>query len=104
MSIRWGSIIADERGEIQQEKLRSLVAIALALAGGFALYLAMMARVTPSTEIVGIGVTALILPLTGGKIADVITTWRMTKVATKAATVAATVAATTEMQTPPGGQ
>lgn len=100
MSIRWASIIADEAGEIQQEKLRSLVSIGLAIAGGVALYLAMMARVTPDTNIVLIGVGALVAPLTGGKIADVVTNWRMTKVATKAATAAA-VAQTTETPTPP---
>jgi hypothetical protein len=72
MTIRWGSLIASLDGEIDQLKLRSLTAIALAWIGGLVLCGVMAGLLRPPTDIVMIGVGALVLPLTGGKIADAI--------------------------------
>ena len=67
---RWGSLIAGLDGEIQSEKLRTLAAILLALAGGTVLVAAMTGAIQPPTDVLLIGVSALVLPLTGGKIMD----------------------------------
>lgn len=77
--VRWTSLIADREGEIEQEKLRSIVAIILGCAGGVAVYWAMTARYVPRTEIVMIGVAALVAPLTGAKVADTLASWRLGK-------------------------
>lgn len=73
MTLRWGSLIATPDGEIDYARVRSLVAILLAIAGGVALVLVMAGVLRPGTEVVMIGVGALVLPLTGGKIGDAVT-------------------------------
>ncbi len=70
MTIRWGSLIASPEGEIDLGKLRGLTAILLALAGGVAVIAVMSGLLKAPTDIVMIGVGALVLPLTGGKIAE----------------------------------
>jgi hypothetical protein len=70
MSIRWSSLIATLDGEIDQSKLKSLTAIALAWIGGLVLSAVMTGILKVPTDIVMIGVGALVLPLTGGKIAE----------------------------------
>ena len=70
MSVRWGSLIANPDGEIDQAKLKSLTAILLAWIGGLVLCAVMTGILQSPTDIVLIGVGALVLPLTGGKVAD----------------------------------
>jgi hypothetical protein len=70
LGIRWGSLIADPAGEIDYARLRSLTAIALAWIGGLVLCAVMTGLLSVSTDLVMIGVGALVLPLTGGKIGD----------------------------------
>lgn len=72
MTIRWSSLIASPDGEIDQAKLRSLTAIVLAWLGGLVLGAVMADLINPPTDVVMIGVGALVLPLTGGKIASAI--------------------------------
>lgn len=67
---RWGSLVAGLDGEIQSEKLRTLAAILLAVSGGAVLVAAMTGLIHPPTDILLIGVSALVLPLTGGKVMD----------------------------------
>jgi hypothetical protein len=69
-AIRWGTLIATTDGEIDQSKLKSLTAIALAWIGGLVLCAVMTGILKAPTDIVMIGVGALVLPLTGGKIAE----------------------------------
>lgn len=76
MTIRWGSFIADAAGEIDYGKLRSLTAILLAWMGGVVLCAVMTGFLKVPTDIVMIGVGALVLPLTGGKVADAIASRR----------------------------
>ena len=73
MTVRWGSLIATPDGEIDQARLRSLTAIALAWMGGVVLCAVMTGFLKVPTDIVMIGVASLVLPLTGGKVADAIT-------------------------------
>jgi hypothetical protein len=68
--IRWGSLIATPDGEIDYTRLRSLTAIVLAWIGGLVLCAVMTGLLSAATDIVMIGVGALVLPLTGGKIGD----------------------------------
>jgi hypothetical protein len=70
--IRWGSLIASPDGEIDQAKLKSLTAMALAWIGGLVLSAVMTGLLQAPTDIVMIGVGALVLPLTGGKVAEAI--------------------------------
>jgi hypothetical protein len=70
--IRWGSLIADPAGEIDYTRLRSLTAIILAWIGGLVLCAVMTGLLNAATDVVMIGVAALVLPLTGGKIGDAI--------------------------------
>jgi hypothetical protein len=72
MTIRWGSLLATPDGEIDYARLRSLTAILLAWIGGLVLCAVMTGILTVATDIVMIGVGALVLPLTGGKVADAI--------------------------------
>jgi hypothetical protein len=74
MTIRWGSLIADMAGEIDYARLRSLTAIGLAWSAGLILCAVMTGFLKAQTDIVMIGVGALVLPLTGGKVADAILT------------------------------
>jgi hypothetical protein len=70
--IRWGSLIADANGEIEQAKLKSLAAIGLASGGGLVTIAVMTGLLNPPTDLVMIGVASLVLPLTGGKIGDAV--------------------------------
>jgi hypothetical protein len=72
VTIRWGSLLATPDGEVAYDKLRSLTAIVLAWIGGLVLCAVMTGLVQAPTDIVMIGVGALVLPLTGGKIGDAI--------------------------------
>lgn len=70
--IRWSSLIADDGGGIDYVRVRSLVSVLLALVGGAAtIWVIFLARDVNET-LVGIAVAACVLPLTGGKIADVV--------------------------------
>jgi hypothetical protein len=70
MTIRWGSLVASPEGEIDYIRARGLVSILLALAGGLAVIAGLSGLLNAPTDIVMIGVGALVLPLTGGKIAE----------------------------------
>ena len=72
VTIRWSSLIASPEGEIDLAKLRGLTAILLAWAAGLVLCAVMTGLLKAPTDIVAIGVGALVLPLTGGKIADAV--------------------------------
>jgi hypothetical protein len=71
-AVRWGSLIAATDGEVDYARLRSLTAIVLAWIGGLVLCAVMTGVLKAPTDIVMIGVAALVLPLTGGKIGDAI--------------------------------
>ena len=69
MTVRWGSLIADPAGEIDYARVRSLISVVLALTGGLALTLSMLGIVHPG-EYVTLGTSAMVLPLTAGKLSD----------------------------------
>jgi hypothetical protein len=77
MTVRWGSLVADVAGEVDYVRVRSLVAVVLALVGGLALTLSMLGLIHPG-EYVTLGTSALVLPITAGKIADVVVGRRST--------------------------
>lgn len=74
--IHWSSLIADDKGDIDLDKLAHLAAIALAILGGLVVILGaileMVFRVTLPADLVGTVVLALVIPLTGGKVAKAI--------------------------------
>jgi hypothetical protein len=70
MTIRWGSLIADPTGEIDYSKVRSFTSVALAWCAGIILCAVMTGLLMVQTDLVMIGVGALVLPLTGGKVTD----------------------------------
>jgi hypothetical protein len=69
--IRWASLIASPTdGTIDYVRVRSLASVLLALgAGVMAVWVVFIARQI-NEALVSIAVAALVLPLTGGKIAD----------------------------------
>lgn len=68
--IRWATLIADPSGVIDYARVRSLVSIILAMAAGImAVWVVFIVR-DINEALVSIAVGALVLPLTGGKIAD----------------------------------
>ncbi len=76
-AVRWASVLATPDGEIQYDKLRSLASILLALFGGGVLVAAMTGLIHPATEVLLVGVPALVLPLTGGRLADSVASFRL---------------------------
>jgi NO-binding membrane sensor protein with MHYT domain len=76
MSIRWASLIADLTGEVDYTRIRSLVSVVLATVGGllavWVVFHEVLAQEALPSGNLGIAVGALVLPLTGGKIADVV--------------------------------
>lgn len=80
MTVRWGSLISTPDGEIDYTRLTRLVALLLGLGGGTALILAMIGVLHP-TEVVVLGTSATVVPITAGKITDAL-------VARRAATTA----------------
>lgn len=70
--IRWSTLIADPAsGAIDYARVRSLVSVVLATIGGCAtVWVVFMVNRNINEALVGIMVTACVLPLTGGKIAD----------------------------------
>lgn len=81
--IRWSSLIADEGGTIDYARVRSLTSVVLAIVGGGSAVWVLFVTRTIATELVAIMVAALVLPLTGGKIADVFSNVSQSKAATK---------------------
>lgn len=70
--IRWGTLITDTQGVIDHVKLRSLAAIMLAVAGGIAaVWVVFIVREVSQPLYYGM-IVALVLPLTGAKVADVL--------------------------------
>ena len=68
--IRWASLIASSDGTIDYVRVRSLAGVVLAFAGGIvAIWVVFIARNINET-LVGMVIAALVLPLTGGKVAD----------------------------------
>ena len=71
--IRWGSLVATVDGEIDRDKLKTTVAVGLALVGGLitagaaVLELVIGAEVPHNALLITVG--SLVLPLTGGTIA-----------------------------------
>jgi ABC-type lipoprotein release transport system permease subunit len=77
--IVWSSIIADEQGIIDYVRVRSLISVMLALLAGVAVTVLLVVVVVSKevtrdipTDTLAIIVAALIAPLTGGKIADIL--------------------------------
>ncbi len=68
--IRWSSLITTPDGEVDYARLGKLTAIVLAWIGGLVLCAVMTGILAAPTDIIVIGVGALVLPLTGGKISD----------------------------------
>jgi len=78
MSIRWSTLVADVDGTINYGRLRGFVSVVLAMGGGVVTAAVTIVQlVSPAKEVdttvFGIMVAALVLPITGGKIADVFT-------------------------------
>jgi hypothetical protein len=73
-AIVWSSLIADEQGRIVYARLKSLVAIVLAFLGALVAIAAgaieVLGKELPSHDAVLIAVGALVLPLTGGVVAN----------------------------------
>jgi hypothetical protein len=74
--IRWETFITDEQGVVDYQRVRSLVSVLLAIAGGAIAVLAGVWEILLKHELphdaVLIAVGALVLPITGGKITDAI--------------------------------
>jgi hypothetical protein len=71
--IRWASLVADTKGDIDYMRVRSLASVILALMGGAAVLTAMVYEIMGKqfgNESIMLGTAALVVPLTGGKIAD----------------------------------
>jgi hypothetical protein len=69
--LRWETFVADAEGVVDYARVRSLVSVLLAVAGGVALTLAMAGLIEPG-EYVALGTSAMILPITAGKVTDVL--------------------------------
>ena len=67
--VNWASAITDSQGDVDLVKVGRLVAILLGLGGGLVLMLAMTSVVEAGAHMV-LGVSVLVAPLTGSKIAD----------------------------------
>lgn len=73
MGVRWSTLVADGDGAIDYARVRSLVSVLLALLGGAVIVAAMAFEVAGhefGNQAMLLGAGALILPITGGKIAD----------------------------------
>jgi len=71
--IRWASLVADAKGEVDYMRVRSLASVVLALMGGVAVLTAMVYEIMGrefGNQSIMLGTAALVVPLTGGKIAD----------------------------------
>jgi hypothetical protein len=74
--IRWETFLTDEAGVVSYDRVTRLVANLLGLFGGGALILAMAGILHPS-DYVALGTSALVLPVTAGKITDAIAARRV---------------------------
>lgn len=74
MSIHWSTLIANSEGDIDYTRLRAFVSLILALSGGALMIFAGALEVIQNhdlpTDHVLLAAGALVLPLTGGRIAD----------------------------------
>lgn len=74
MSIKWSTLIADDGGNIDYARLRSFVSVLLAVCGGALMIFAGAMEIVREhdlpTDHVLLAAGALVLPLTGGRIAD----------------------------------
>jgi hypothetical protein len=70
-AIRWETFVTDELGVVDYGRVRSLVSVLLAIAGGIALTASMLGLIHPG-EYVALGTSAMIIPITAGKITDVL--------------------------------
>lgn len=77
MSVNWSTLVADADGTVNYGRLRGLVSVLLALLGGAVTIavtlVTLLSAKAVDTTIFSIMVAALVLPITGGKIADVFT-------------------------------
>lgn len=68
--VKWSTLITDDQGDIDYARVRSLVSVILATIGGCAaIWVIFVARQLNESLIYAM-IGALVLPLTGGKIAD----------------------------------
>lgn len=74
MPIKWFSLIADDAGTIDYVRVRALVSVMLALLGGAVMVAGAAMEIIWKTELpisqMMLAAGALVLPLTGGKVAD----------------------------------
>jgi len=70
MGIRWASLVADAKGEIEYARVRSLVSVVLGIIGGVTAIWVVFVDRELNEGLVYAMTGALVLPLTGGKIAD----------------------------------
>jgi hypothetical protein len=68
--MNWSTLIADPDGVIDYSRVRSLVSVLLAAAAGVMAVCVVFIVRDINEALVSIAVGALVLPLTGGKIAD----------------------------------
>lgn len=67
--IRWETFITDEAGVVDYLRVTRLVATLLGLCGGITLTLAMAGLVHPQAYVT-LGTSALVIPITAGKVTD----------------------------------
>ena len=77
-AIQWATLISDDAGVIDYQRVRGLVSVILAAGGGIALLGAMLGLLHPS-EYVTLGTSAMIAPVTVGKAVDSFAAWRDSK-------------------------
>ena len=77
MTIRWSTLVAGDDGAVDMSRLRSTAGVILALLGGVLMVVvtlvSLLTTATIDLTLYGIMVGGLVLPLTGGKIADSLT-------------------------------
>jgi len=83
MSINWSTLIADADGTVNYGRLRGFVSVLLALLGGAVVIAVTVVTLVSATKkvdstVFSIMVAALVLPITGGKIADIFTAKKTT--------------------------
>jgi hypothetical protein len=73
LGVRWSTFLADANGVVDYVRVRALVAVLLAMLGGLAtVWVVFLTEKNINEYLVGMMVAACVAPLTGGKIADVL--------------------------------
>jgi repressor of nif and glnA expression len=76
MKVEWDTLVADEKGVIDYNRIRNLVSILLAVAGGCVIVMAAVVELTKlvdvHTDALLIAAGVLVAPITGGAVAGAI--------------------------------